>query len=134
MVAMGSFAVAALAPAAVEFGDGLRVAAAREALAAVLAEGRSLAIGSGGATVTLADGPWRTWVTTPDSTFPALYFADFGVEVSLGTRSDDLPITSRVFSFNALGLGSVTSQTVTFARGGSSAALVVSSYGRASRR
>ena len=131
---LASLGAAAVLPPALRFGDHLRLNAAREALAAVIAEGRGRAIETGSAEITVANSPWRVWVETPDSSYAPLALADFGVAVSLGTGGNGLPRSSRTLRFNSLGLGSVASQTITLSRGPVSKELVISSYGRVKRK
>lgn len=119
-----------VAPAARKLRDRLAVVAAREAVASLVAEARMGAVEQGGAIVTLRAAPWRAALDVPGLAARRVDIEDdLGVRVVLsGGRS----VTE--LRYDALGLGQVASETVTFRRGGAEAALVVSGYGRVRRR
>jgi hypothetical protein len=54
---------------------------------------------------------------------------EFGVTLSLGGAATEVDL-----AYDALGLGRLASQTITFRRGSAAAALVVSGYGRVRRQ
>lgn len=129
VLALAATAAAALAPAARSYGDRAAVVGAREAVAGLVARARTAAVVHGGASVHLAETPWRAWLRVGDSVSAVVHLEEeLGVEVRLsrGRTSTELP-------YDALGLGRVASETVRFVRGGARTALVVSGYGRLRR-
>ena len=54
--------------------------------------------------------------------------------MSLGSLASGGPRPRRTLSFNALGLGAVSSQSVVLSRGSVSSELVISTYGRVRRK
>jgi hypothetical protein len=126
LVTMGT---AFLAPAARRLRDRLAVVAAREAVAGLVSEARVAAVAHGGAVVSLEAGPWRASFTSPEGPGRQVRIErDLGVCVSLGGSRSGIELR-----FDALGLGQVASQTVTFRRGQAVASLTVSAYGRVRR-
>ena len=120
---------ASLAPTALAYRDRAAVVAAREAMVGLIAEARVGAMETGDARVLIdvTDAVARTLVR--DSVAAQLRFrAELDVELEVGGGLD---VELR---FNALGLGSVASQTLGFRRGTATAELVVSTYGRVRRR
>ncbi len=103
---------------------------AREEAARLFAEARWVAVAEGGAIVVLnADPPWGAVVTAAGETTRLAELGGGGVSLRLSRGRAN----SRV-RFGPLGLGLVSSQTLTFALAGEERRLVVSSMGRVSRR
>lgn len=119
-----------LAPAARRLRDRMAVVAAREAVAGLVAEARVAALGRGGSVVLIKTRPGSADVEMPGSAGRTVFIQrDLGVQVVLGRRR-----TSTELHYDALGLGQVASETVSFRRGEAEATLVVSGYGRVRRR
>jgi type II secretory pathway pseudopilin PulG len=117
-------------PAVHRLRDRMAVVGAREAVVGIFAEARVDALLLGGATVRVRSGPWRAWAEAGDSVLRSVDLErDFSVTVSLGRGR-----TSSDLRYDALGIGAVASETLTFRRGGEETALVVSGYGRVRRR
>jgi type II secretory pathway pseudopilin PulG len=121
---------ASFAPAARRQRDRAMVTGAREAVVGVLAEARVAAMERGAAGVRIGTEPpvveaWSAGVLLERVALGA----ELGVAVSLGGTSTDVELT-----YDALGLGRVASQTITFRRGLETAEVVVSGYGRVRRR
>lgn len=130
VLAVGAIAAAVLAPPARTLSDRLAVTAAREAVAGLLAEARVVAMERGGASVHLADGPWRAWSVADGEVVRTIQLErETGVLVELGGGRREVSL-----DFDALGLGVVASRTLIFRRGDAEARLVVSGYGRIRRR
>lgn len=130
-VALVLAALAVLAPpiwsAAARVRERFLVRNAREEAARLFAAARWTAIADGGATVVLAADPPSGMVVS--ATGDTVAFARLGRDgMSLSWTGRD-----RV-AFGPLGLGRVASRTLTFSLGGESRRLVVSTYGRVSRR
>lgn len=122
--------VSFLAPAARRLRDRMAVVAAREAVAGLVAEARVDALGRGGVVVIIRSRPGSAEVDAPGRPDRTIAIeGDLGVEVVLGRGR---PVTE--LHYDALGLGQVASETVSFRRGTAEAALVVSGYGRVRRR
>ena len=122
--------IASLAPAVRRQRDRALVAGAREAVVGVLAETRVAAMASGGASVRITSVPARAEAFAGALALRSAWLGtDFGVDVSLSGAATEVEL-----AYDALGLGRVASQTITFRRGGESAELVVSGYGRVRRR
>ncbi|MGE0160944.1 MAG: Tfp pilus assembly protein FimT/FimU [Gemmatimonadales bacterium] len=129
MTLMG-VAVTALAPAARRQRDRAQVVGAREAVVALLAEARTAAMERGSATVHVATDPAFAEGRAAGVPLRRVALADeFGVTVTLGGAASDADL-----SYDALGIGRLASQTITFRRGHSSSELVVSGYGRVRRQ
>ena len=122
--------VASLAPTARRQRDRSLVLGAREAVVGLLAEARLAAMetGSAGVRITTSPAAAEVFVGTAPLRRAALH-ADYGVAVSLSGSAASVDV-----AFDALGLGRLASQTITFRRGAESAELVVSGYGRVRRR
>ncbi len=119
-----------VAPAARRLGDRMAVVAAREAVAGLVAEARVAALGRGGTSVVIDVRPGSAHVEIPGGIGRTVAIErDLGVEVVLGRSRSRAELR-----FDALGLGQVASETVSFRRGDAETALVVSSYGRVRRR
>ena len=105
---------------------------ARNALAAGIARTRSAAIANGGALLVVQPPEARFWIESTDGDTLVRSVdlaADYGVTLSAGASAK-----ARVeLRFDGLGIGRVASRTFTLTRGGASARLTVSSYGRVSQ-
>ncbi len=126
--------LAALAPPLIASAADLRtsflLSRAREEAARLFAEARWAAVGEGGATVVVnADPPWGAVVTAAGDTTKLTELGAGGVSLRLSRGRAN----SRV-RFGPLGLGLVSSQTLTFELAGEERQLVISSMGRVSRR
>jgi type II secretory pathway pseudopilin PulG len=122
--------VAALAPAARRQRDRALVIGAREAVVGLLSEARTTAMEAGEASVRITTTPPRAEALVGSVALRAAALdADYGVALSLSGSVVEVELT-----YDALGLGRVASQTITFRRGDESAELVVSGYGRVRRR
>jgi type II secretory pathway pseudopilin PulG len=122
--------VAALAPMARRQRDRALVIGAREAVVGLLAEARTAAVESGGASVWITTTPARAEALVGTVALRAAALdVDFGVAVSLSGSAAEVEL-----AYDALGVGRIASQTITFRRGEESAELVVSGYGRVRRR
>jgi type II secretory pathway pseudopilin PulG len=120
---------ASAAPAARRQRDRALVVGAREAVVGLLAEARTAAMESGAASVRIVAVPARVEVVSHARILRIAAIAeDYGVSLSIGGPSQ-VELT-----YDALGLGRVASQTIAFARGGETAELIVSGYGRVRRR
>ncbi len=110
--------------------DRWAVTQAREASAALLARARRDAMGSGGSTVTISPTLRRIERSLRGTVRERVEFGDrYGVSLEI-SGSDSLA----TIEFNALGLGRMAARTVRFERGRVSASIVISTYGRVSRR
>jgi len=122
--------VSFVAPRARHLQDRMAVVAAREAVAGLVAQARAEALARGSAVVVVETSPGSASLEAaglPVRRIPVQ--ADLGVEVALSRGR-----SAAELRYNALGLGQVASETVSFRRGGAEAALVVSGYGRVRRR
>jgi len=133
-IAMVLVILAALAPpllaSAAELRTSFLLNRAREGAAGLFAEARWSAVAEGGATVILnADPPWGAVLTAAGDTTRRTVLGAGGVSLRLSRNRPN----SRV-RFGPLGLGLVSSQTLTFELEGEERRLVVSSLGRVSRR
>ena len=133
-IAMVLVILVALTPPLIRSAADLRrsflLSRAREEAARLFAEARWVAVGEGGAIVVLnADPPWGAVVTTDGDTTKLAELGEGGVSLRLSRGRPN----SRV-RFGPLGLGLVSSQTLTFELGGEERRLVISSLGRVSRR
>lgn len=103
---------------------------AQEEAARLFADARWIAVGAGGATVLLtADPPGGVVVNPAGDTVKTALLGAGGVSLGLSRGR----ARSRV-RFGPLGLGLVSSQTLTFRLAGEERRLVISSLGRVSRR
>jgi type II secretory pathway pseudopilin PulG len=118
------------APAARKWSDRAAVVMAREDVVAVLLEARSLAVASGGGSVTFIVNPpsFRLGTATAQRE-PRPVRWDTTVAMSLGAERD-----SATVRFDGLGIGRFSNRTIRLERGDASASVVVSSYGRVVRR
>ena len=119
-----------LVPAARTWADRFAVVGAREATVGLATTARSLALGSGGAALVIDEPSGSAWTDADGVVRDSMELATrFGVSVELlGTR------TRATLRFDALGIGRVASQSVTFRRNRAVAGVVLSAYGAVSRR
>lgn len=111
--------------------DRIAVAAAREHAAAALARTRAVAVARGGATLVLQRDPGMFRIQDATGAVIEVGALAQGYGVALETSGVEPEIRIR---YDALGIGRVASRTLRFRRGSASATLVISSYGRVSRR
>ncbi|MCY4647404.1 MAG: type II secretion system protein [Gammaproteobacteria bacterium] len=110
--------------------DRWAVTQAREASAALLARARVDALGSGVSTVTIQSGGGQIERRLGSTFRERVDLGDrYGVSLDISGRD-----TLATVEFNALGLGRMAARTLRFGRGAASASLVISAYGRVSRR
>lgn len=122
--------VSFVAPVARHLQDRMAVVAAREEVAGLVAQARAEAMARGSAVVVVETSPGSASLQAPGRPVRRISVqADLGVQVGLsrGRAAAEL-------RYNALGLGQVASETVSFRRGRAEGALVVSGYGRVRRR
>jgi hypothetical protein len=113
-------------PAAMGLRDRMAVAGARAGVIGVFHRARLEAVARGGAQVVLFTDPARVELRSGGTLLGALDLeAEYGVELILTRNRDRVEL-----SFDALGLGRVSSQTLILSRGAAEARLVVSAYGR----
>lgn len=106
------------------------VTQAREAGAALLSRARVDALGSGASSITIMPRSGRIERLFGDTVRERVDLGErYGVSLEISGRD-----TLATIQFNALGLGRMSARTLRFERGGTSASLVISSYGRVSRR
>jgi type II secretory pathway pseudopilin PulG len=120
---------ASLLPAARRYRDRAAVLGAREAFAGLVLEARSCAIRAGGAFV-YVDALNGSVSVSSHAGAPcgATVAGDFDAAIVLSRGRSETRLV-----FDALGLGRVASETVTFRRGEAETRLIVSSYGRLRR-
>jgi len=123
-----AIAVAALVPAGLRYRRRFAVLSAREEMIGVLARARMRAVGGRGARIELRVEPPRARVIVADTVTDMLDLADPRVRVDLGGRR------RATLRYDALGIGRFANVSVTFTYGDERAGVVVSSYGRISRR
>ena len=122
--------VSALAPTARRQRDRALVIGAREAVVGLLAEARATAMEVGAASVRITTIPAKAEALVGGVAVRAAALdADFGVALALSGSAVEVEL-----AYDALGLGRVASQTITFRRGAETAELLVSGYGRVRRR
>ncbi len=103
---------------------------AREAGAALLARARVDALGAGASRVTILPGRGHLERSLGGTLRERVNLEDrYGVSLDMSGRD-----TIASIEFNALGLGRMSARTLRFERGSTSASLVISTYGRVSRR
>lgn len=120
----------AVTPAAREYRDRAAVTAAREAVVGLLVRARLGAVERGEGAVRIVTDPWRAVALAGDAAVRSVDLgAEFGVELGIAGSPDTVEIR-----YDALGLGRFASRTLRFTRGDQAASLVVSAYGRVSRR
>lgn len=117
-------------PTARNLQDRMAVVGAREAAVGLFHRARMEAVARGGSTLVLATRPaTMTLLAEAEAVVQDAIGEDYGIEMSLsGARP------SATLVFDALGLGRVASQTLRFTRGDAVTEVVVSSYGRVTRR
>jgi len=118
------------APAARKWSDRAAVVMAREDVVAALLGARTMAVVSGGSTVTLVARPASFRFDT-DFSVGALELAGWDSTVAMGLGAGSDSVTIR---FDALGVGRFSSRTIRLTRAGTTASVVISSYGRVVRR
>ncbi|MYH53505.1 MAG: hypothetical protein F4139_11295 [Gemmatimonadetes bacterium] len=133
-IAMVLVILVALAPPLIGSAAGLRrsfmLSRAQEEAARLFAEARWAAVGEGGAIVILnAVPPWGAVVTVAGDTTRLTELGAGGVSLRLSGGRPNARVR-----FGPLGLGLVSSQTLTFELDDEERRLVVSSLGRVSRR
>ena len=117
-------------PALQRHRDRWAVIQAREASAALLARARVDALGSGASKVTILPGRAHIERSLGSARRERVDLRDrYGVSLHISGRD-----TLATIEFNALGLGRMSARTLRFERGATSASLVISTYGRVSRR
>jgi prepilin-type N-terminal cleavage/methylation domain-containing protein len=117
-------------PAARRSLDRMAVVGAREGLVGMVVRARSEAIAHGGATLILDPTHTRARIVTQAGTPDSLDLAaGFGVSLETGSTDREARL-----DFDALGIGRIASHTVRLRRGVAEAAIVVSAYGRVTRR
>lgn len=117
-------------PALQQQRDRWAVTGAREAGAALLARARVDALGAGASRVTILPGLGRLERSLGSTLRERIDLGDrYGVSLDMSGRD-----TIASIEFNALGLGRMSARTLRFERGSTSALLVISTYGRVSRR
>ena len=110
--------------------DRWAVTQAREAGAALLARARVDALGAGASRVTILPGRGHLERSLAGTLRERVNLEDrYGVSLDMSGRD-----TIASIEFNALGLGRMSARTLRFERGSTSASLVISTYGRVSRR
>lgn len=120
----------ALLSTAHQLRDRMAVVAAREAVAGLFARARVDALLTGGSVVHVRCVPSRAWVEGAAGAFASVELEkELSVTVTLGRGK-----TSADILYDALGIGRVASETMTFHRGRQHAKLIVSGYGRVRRR
>ena len=113
----------------IEVRDRAAVRQALEDASALLTRGRWLAVTSGGSSVEFRADPPSGWaLDRVGDTVLIRRFGEQGVELELSRGRP-----GAVIRFGPLGLGMVSSQTLTFSRGDQRQALVVSGLGRVRR-
>ena len=122
--------LAAGIPAARRSLDRMAVVGARESLVGLVVRTRAEALQRGGATLLVDPSVGRVRVQSGTTIVDSLDLdAAFGVEVDIGT-----PARTAQLRFDGLGIGRVASRTIALRRGSAEAGIVVSSYGRVTRR
>lgn len=117
-------------PAARNLLNRMAVVGAREATVGVFHRARMEAVARGGARIVLEASPAALELWSGGDLQSSINLAEeFGVEMALSSGRERAEI-----GFDPLGLGRVASQTLVFDRNGAEAGLVVSSFGRVTRR
>jgi prepilin-type N-terminal cleavage/methylation domain-containing protein len=110
--------------------DRFAVVGAREAVVGFVTRARLRAVQSGGASVVLYEAPSRMVLVAGGIRTDSLDTqATFGVRLELSGSG-----SSATVAFDALGIGRLANRRVTLTRGRETAAVVISSYGRITRR
>jgi prepilin-type N-terminal cleavage/methylation domain-containing protein len=130
VLAIVGIGVALGLPALQSHRDRWAVTQAREASAALLARARVDALGSGASRVTILPGRGHIERSLGSTHRERVDLGDrYGVTLDISGRD-----TLATIEFNALGLGRMAARTLRFGRGAASGSLVISTYGRVSRR
>jgi type II secretory pathway pseudopilin PulG len=127
VVTLLAIGASVLAKTARRLSDLSAVLAAREEVVGAVLEARAGAVGRGGRSVVLTGAP-PSILLGPTARRSRRVLLSSGVSIDLGGRD------STELRFDGLGIGRFASQTVVLRRGGASAAVVLSSYGRVRRR
>lgn len=130
VIALLGLALGELLPAGSHLLDRMAVLGAREAAVGLIHRARMEAVARGGARLEVERFPpaMKIVAGTPSQTIEAVAF-DEGVIMALSGDRESVELT-----FDAMGVGRVASQTLRFSRGSAQAELVVSSFGRVTRR
>jgi prepilin-type N-terminal cleavage/methylation domain-containing protein len=129
VVLLSGVCAASLAPAARRQRDRAMVVSAREAVVALVAEARLAGMEWGSASVRVTTAPAQAEARSAAGTLRiARLQEEFDVSIALSGGTTEVEL-----AYDALGLGRMASQTITFRRGSATAGLIVSSYGRARR-
>ena len=130
VIALLALALGELLPAGSHLLDRMAVLGAREAAVGLIHRARMEAVARGGARVVVETSP-PTMRIVAGASSPAIDEVAFddGVEMTLSRDRAAAELT-----FGAMGVGRVASQTLRFSRGDAQAELVVSSFGRVTRR
>lgn len=129
-VSLAAFVLGAGLPAARRSVDRMAVVGAREAMVGMIVRARSEAVTWGGARVVLDASAGTVRVETSSGVVDALDLgAAFRVRLDLGGSRTEAHLT-----FDGLGIGRIASRSVQVTRGSAAAGIVVSSYGRVTRR
>lgn len=129
-VALAALVLGAGLPAARRSVDRMAVVGAREALVGMVVRARSEAVARGGAVLVLDAAGATARVEAAGEVVDALDVASaFGVHLDPGGTASEVRL-----AFDGLGIGRIASRTVKLRRGRAEAGIVVSSYGRVSRR
>jgi type II secretory pathway pseudopilin PulG len=122
-------AATSLAPTARRQRDRASVVGAREAVIALIAQVRSTAMERGTASVRIAAAPAVAEARSAGEPLRRIALGiEYEVNISLSGAATEVELT-----YDALGLGRLAGQTITFRRGSAAATLVVSGYGRVRR-
>ena len=129
VVLLAGVTTASFAPFARRQRDRSLVVGAREAVVGVFAQARTAAMESGGARVRVVADPARAEAIGHAGVLRSVAIAEeFGVAVSLdGSAYAEL-------TYDGLGIGRLSSETITLTRGSETTQLIVSAYGRVRRR
>ena len=130
VIALLGLALGELLPAGSHLLDRMAVLGAREAAVGLIHRARMEAVASGGARLEVESSPpaMKIVAGAPSQAIEAVAF-DEGVILALSGDRKSAELT-----FDAMGVGRVASQTLRFSRGSAQAELVVSSFGRVTRR
>ncbi len=130
VVTLLALTLSELLPAARRSWDRFAVVGAREEVVGLFHRARLEAVARGGASVTLSADPPRVEIWAGGELLDASSLdQEYDVALLLSRERARVEI-----HFDPLGLGRVASQTLRFARGEAEAVLVVSSFGRMTRR
>ena len=130
VIVLLGLALGELLPVGSHLLDRMAVLGAREAAVGLIHRARMEAVARGGARLEVESSPpaMKIVAGAPSQTIEAVAF-DEGVILALSGDRESVELT-----FDAMGVGRVASQTLRFSRGSAQAELVVSSFGRVTRR